>query len=315
MVLEFREDPTKKVSIIFSTERAHRPQVFGEEKQKCPFCRGSESMTPPTTFARPNAFDWKVRCFRNAFPLLSPREEFKGLVGPAFGDHEVIVETGEHGALFQDFQPAQLALVLETYKNRFSAMASREGIACVYLFKNHGRAAGASIEHEHAQIVALPFVPELLEREAAAFDEVSRASGKCFYCSLAETEKENILDENQSFYAVCPPFARFPGETWVIPKMHRASMLDFDAEEDRDFMNLLAFCVKKIYETQGHDYVIAFHNAPAGRDFHFHAEIYPRTNTWAGLELGAGLIVNTKSEKDALKELKADGEEEELLVQ
>ncbi len=316
MVLEFREDPTKGTRVIFSTERARRPMVFGEEeKKKCPFCRGSEAMTPPTTFARPNAFEWRVRCFRNAFPLLSPKQPFQGLVGPAFGDHEVIVETNEHGALFQDLSAEQSALVMEAYKHRFRTLGAREGIKCVYLFKNHGRAAGASIEHEHAQIVALPFVPELIERELAAFDEFSGKEGKCFYCTLLESEGENLLDENNSFHALCPSFARFPAETWLVAKRHFGTMLDFNETEEKDFMALLASCVKKIYEKQGHDYVVAFHNAPAGTEFHFHAEIYPRTNVWAGLELGAGLVVNTKSEKDALKELKKEAEEPEEFLQ
>jgi len=313
MVLEFRQDPTKKTEIIFSTERARRPQVFGaggEEKKKCPFCRGSEAMTPPTTFARPSAVEWKVRCFRNAFPLLSPVKPYAGPVGPAFGDHEVIVETEEHGALFQDLSEAQLALVMEAYKNRFRTIGSREGIACVYLFKNHGRAAGASIEHEHAQIVGLPFVPELLQRELDAFDSFAAENRKCFYCSFAEREGENLLEENDSFAAYCPSFARFPAEVWVVAKRHFTTLLDLAPAEEKDLMAVLTSCVKKVYEKAGHDYVIAFHCAPAGRDFHFHAEIYPRTNIWAGLELGAGLVVNTKSEKDALKELKAEPEEE-----
>ena len=305
MVLEFRQDPTKKAEIIFSTERAKRPNVFGaQEKKACPFCRGSEATTPPTTFSRPHITEWKVRCFRNAFPLLSPVKPYSGPAGPAFGDHEVIVETDEHGALFQDLPEGQLAMVMEAYQNRFKAIAGREGIKCVYLFKNHGKGGGASIEHEHAQIVGLPFVPELLQRELDYFEAYKQEKGKCFYCSMADSEGENLLEENDSFAAFCPSFARFPAEIWIVAKRHCATMVELTPTEQKEFMAIFSSALRKVYEKQGHDYVVAFHSAPAGKDFHFHAEVYPRTNTWAGLELGAGLLVNTKSEKEALKEFK-----------
>ena len=43
------------------------------------------------------------------------------------------------------------------------------GAACVHLFVNDGRAAGASQPHTHAQLVALDFVPALLARERERF--------------------------------------------------------------------------------------------------------------------------------------------------
>ena len=94
-----------------------------------------------------------------------------------------------------------------------------------------------------------------------------------------------------------------PLETWILPKAHRRDLLEFTPKESASFMQLLQKLITK-QSTIYPDYVIAFHQSPKGEDFHFHAEFYPRRNYWAGLELGAGLSVNSRSEQDAVAALK-----------
>ena len=37
---------------------------------------------------------------------------------------------------------------------------------------------------------------------------------------------------------------------------------------------------------------------------HLHVEFYQRKSVWAGVELGAGVIINSHAQKDVLSELK-----------
>ncbi|MBI5228843.1 DUF4931 domain-containing protein [Candidatus Micrarchaeota archaeon] len=290
MVLELRSDPTKKVVVIIANNRIKRPHHHSYAS--CFFCKGNEKMTPKTTFALPDEKNWVVRSFRNQFPVVKPSSK------KAFGEHEVIVETDVHEKLFQDLGEKEGELVFSIYKHRFEALGKRKGIKTVCLIKNHGKDGGASVSHEHAQIISLSVVPPFIEDEAKKL----RKNGKCIFCSLAG-EKKWRLAENKSFIAVCPPFARSSYEIWLICRRHAKSISELSAEEGRDLMGLLKDCIRRIYP-KTESYNLAFHNAPLGKDFHFHVEIYPRTEKYAGLELGFSVVVNPRSEKDVLRELK-----------
>lgn len=215
--------------------------------------------------------------------------------------HEVIVETPRHDELFQELGDEQLSLVFETYKNRFLELEKRARF--VFLFKNHGLASGASIPHEHAQIISLDFVPTLMQRELDAFNKEFRETGESVYCTILHREHKNLLLRRKGFVAFAPSFARFPCEVWIVPERHVRSLVELGEGEALAFMQVLRECVARVTRSAS-DYTIAFHNPPRGANFHFHTEIYPRKNVWGGLELGTGLIVNPKTEKDALKELK-----------
>lgn len=307
---EYRLEPTKQEIVVVAAKRAKRPTVFGKGSAACPFCPGSEHLTPPTTFSLPaGSKKWKVRCFRNAFPILDAHAKFSppksafSWKSQAFGEHEVIVETEEHGKLFQNLDERQLMLVFEAYENRFLELSKIKGIDCVFLFKNHGKAGGASIEHEHAQIVALPFLPPVILREMAFSSLYQQEHGKCFFCEIKKHEKR-VLFENRHFVAVRPSFARFPYEFWLIPKRHVYCFPQLNAVEAKAFMKSLVECVKMVFNVAT-DYNILFHNSPKEGlgGLHFHCEIIPRTNVWAGLELGTGVIVDSRSAEQALQEL------------
>jgi UDPglucose--hexose-1-phosphate uridylyltransferase len=300
MVLQYDVDPTKGALVIVASSRSKRPKVQGQAaKPACPFCPGFEQTTPPATLSLPKHGKWSVRAFENKFPILDPSKPFRGFKqGPAFGYHEVIVETAKHGQLFQDFSKSHLALVFEAWKDRFSKLSAKKGIKCTFLFANHGPKGGASIDHEHAQVTALPFVPPILAAEYAQ----QASTGGCEYCSLAANKKFRVA-ENKTFAAVCIPYSRFAYETWIIPKKHKLSILDFDAREAEDLMELLARAIGRIYPSVP-NYNMAFHQSSSAGKLHFHIEIYPRKDTWAGLELGAGVIVNTSDWRNTLKTLK-----------
>lgn len=307
MVLEFRKDPIKGTIVIVANERALRPL---DPSVSCPFCKGAEKVTPPTKLALPSEKNWTVRCFDNAFAIVKPRGKFKPekkddffYTSPAYGEHEVIVETPDHHQLFMEIKdPAHLAMIFRAYKERYVALCKKKDARYVHLFKNHGRLGGASIEHEHSQIISLPFLPVVIKSEIDNEREYKKRTGKCILCELLEREKQNIILQNESFAVLCPSFARFPFETWIISLEHKKSIAHFSEFEGGQFMQALRTMVEAVFRVS-RDYNVVYHNGVEGEDSHFHAEIYPRPNVWAGLELGTGVIVNTKTEKEAIAAL------------
>lgn len=282
--MKFLLDPTKQIKIILSERRTKRPKVFN--KEACPFCKGNELMTTKETGKLPGE-DWIVRSFRNAFPIISEPH----------GEHDVIVDNCVHGKLFQDLSEKELSLLFSMYRHRFKHLLENPRAQYVLLFKNHGREAGASIEHEHSQILSLPFVPEMIEREASACE------GNCFFCRMLEDEENNLLFETKDFKIISPSFARFPYELWVLSKKHERNLIEFSESKGTQLLQAIAECIKRFYGiTQA--YNLAFHNAPKERNYHFHVEIYPHKVIPGGLELGTGLNVNVKKASEAIKELK-----------
>ncbi|OIO22373.1 hypothetical protein AUJ65_06320 [Candidatus Micrarchaeota archaeon CG1_02_51_15] len=315
MVLEYREDSTKGVLTVVSTERGKRPSVAGKGARKvCPFCPGSESMVPPAVFESEGNKGWSARAFPNKFaivrlPAVGERIAcVEGDFGHSFGSgvHEVIVETRAHNRLFQDFTDSEAMHCLEVYKNRFRELGELKGVESVFLFKNHGGKAGASVEHEHAQIIALPFVPPILAEEARFVKKTLR-QGRCWFCrndEYLERHKGLELAETKHFVAFCPPFGRFPFESWIVAKRHVRSFLEFTPEEDNELMKLLRRVVRAVHDVASEDYVILFHNGFKGGEMHFHVEIAPRPNVWGGLELGTGIIVNSVAGEEGVKKLR-----------
>ncbi len=291
-------DPTKGQIVIVAGKRSKRPRLYSKAKgkQACPFCKGSERLTPPTRFALPNAKNWSTRAFENAFPALKPHGHFKRIPGPAFGEHEVIVETPVHSQLFQDLDEHQLRLVFGTYVNRMKALRKRKGVQRVLLIKNHGLAGGASIPHEHAQIFSFPFKPPLLFHEEWFCDSFKRNTGKCFYCYFSS--RQHAVWENSFAKVVAPEFGRFGFELWVIPKKHVLRLQDLNEKEGVLLLQAIQQCIKKTYG------MVDSYNFVVHETGHLHVEFYPRKSVWAGVELGAGVVINSHAHKDVLKELR-----------
>jgi UDPglucose--hexose-1-phosphate uridylyltransferase len=246
--------------VLHAPQRAARPHAFAGQPriERCPFCPGHESDTPPE-LARIGE-PWRVRVVPNKYP-------------PAEGA-EVIVESPRHDASFENI--ADLGEVLGVYGDRLRAHA---GAAHVALFRNDGPRAGASMAHVHAQLVPLPFVPPRIARELAAF---ARS------CPLCAPEGV-VIGENRSFVHLAPAVSAMPYEQWIVPRRHVASMTALDADERHDLGALLRFALAATRRIG--DFNATFMTFAPSSPAHFHVEILPRITTLAGLELATGTFV------------------------
>ena len=115
----------------------------------CPFCEGNEAETPPETQAvrpgggGPDTPGWLVRAIPNKFPAVAPDE----------GVHEVIVNTPRHVVRFGDLTDDEAELAGGVWADRIAAVEADPRGLWPFLFLNQGAAAGASLQHTHAQLV------------------------------------------------------------------------------------------------------------------------------------------------------------------
>jgi UDPglucose--hexose-1-phosphate uridylyltransferase len=318
---QMRQDPTTKEWVILASERAKRPDDFRREKpflnippfkKECPFCPGNEHLTPPETLAYrrggpSNGPGWWVRVVPNKYPALSldgslERREEKGFfrLMDGVGVHEVVIGSPIHNQVFSVLGDYQASEVLLAYRERYLALREDPRIKLIIIFKNHGPAAGTSLEHTHSQIVGTSVVPSNLRKKLQEAARHYDDHGVCVYCEMIEEELssgERILEETDEFVVLHPFASRFPFETWIVPRRHHASFGSISLEDSKRFAIVLKTTLHKIYSKlndPGYNYVI--HTAPVKDEvedyYHWHLQIIPRLTTTAGFEMGSGMYIN-----------------------
>ncbi len=169
--------------------------------------------------------------------------------------------------------------------------------------------AGASIEHPHAQLVALDFVPPRVEMLLQRFDNAGRdlLGGEI----AAVANGPHVISCDDATVVWCPPAA-------TSPFMMRAALVDaqprFDTARGAE-LHAIAVALRNVLARLGATvgevgYNVVFNTAPGAGDtlFHWWLDIIPRTIVLAGFELGTGLFVNVVDPAlaaEALREVSA----------
>jgi UDPglucose--hexose-1-phosphate uridylyltransferase len=332
---ELRRDPITGRQVLIAPEIASRPWhinigASAAHSDACPFCPGNEAMTPPEVCAErapngaPNTPGWQIRVVPNRYPALEDRADRRADLKEgrdpfykveALGVHEVIIESAQHAVHMNALGPAELAAVLRAYRARFTALKKDSRWKYLLIYKNQGERAGATLEHVHSQLVALPTVP----REAA--DELTGArahfdrTGRCIYCEMIERERkapERLVLDSKCFIALCPFAPRFAFETWILPKQHAAHFASAWDEDLAGLGEILRRFIAKLdaVATQA-PFNYLLRSAPlredAGKFYHWHLEILPQLNRAAGFEWGSGMHMNPVAPEDAARLLRDAG--------
>ena len=327
---ELRKDPITGRWVIISTQRGKRPSDFVREsveikgKGICPFCPGNEGMTPPEILAyrrKGTGRDtpgWTVRVVPNKFPALRIEggldREGDGLFDHmnGVGAHEVIVETPDHNLTMATMSDRSIEEALWAYRDRVVDLKNDRRFRYVLLFKNHGEPAGASLEHTHSQLIALPIVPKRVHEEVDNSKRYYDEKERCIFCDMIhqeiETEKRVIL-ENDQFIAIAPYAPRFPFETWILPRQHSSAFENMPsplygslARLLREFLGRLDSVLSK----PSYNYIV--HTSPIGEEmndhYHWHIEMMPKLTKMAGFEWGTGFYINPTPPEEAARFLR-----------
>jgi UDPglucose--hexose-1-phosphate uridylyltransferase len=254
--------------------------VTDEELDSCPFCEGREDRTPPEVLAlpiegrAPDTPGWSVRVVPNLYP--------------AFERQEVVIHTPRHARSFADLSDVELDAVATAWTARAEAAAA-EGFMYVHPLINEGHGAGASLAHSHSQLVWLRNPPPAVRDE--------RGGG---LHELLETAREQrlIIAGTQDLVAFCHPAGRLPYETMIASEEAR------EPWPDQPALALALMLLRDVVSAlQGVEGFVPW-NAwlHHGRDWHL--ELVPRLAVLAGVELGAGIYVNSLAPEHAAELLR-----------
>jgi len=327
---ELRKDPVVGRWVIIATDRARRPSDFVAEPVRprasaCAFCEGREDQTPPEILAgrppdgKPNGPGWTYRVVPNKFPALRIEGELEPAGEGLFdkmngvGAHEVVIETPQHTASLAGLPVDAVADVLLACRERMLDLKKDPRFAYVLVFKNHGEAAGASLEHPHSQLIATPIIPIMVSEELAGSAQYYALKERCVWCDMVRQERRDgsrMILEAQKFVAVAPFAPRFPFETWILPWHHRAAFEDSTEEELRGVAGILGEILRRINRVLGEPPLnFVLHTAPFREaqleSFHWHLEVIPKLTRVAGFEWGSGFFINPVPPEDAADALRA----------
>ncbi|UCD55163.1 MAG: galactose-1-phosphate uridylyltransferase [Candidatus Omnitrophota bacterium] len=315
---QLRRDPITGRWIIVNYEKVVEPEEFSFERavksnntKKCPFCPGNEHMTPPEIVAHrnigaPNTPGWTIRVVPNKYPALEIKGDLnKQGIGVfdrmnGIGAHEVIVDIPHHMRDVADISDEQAEEIIWSYISRNTDLRKDKRFKYILIFRNYGKSAGASLEHPHSQLIALPIVPKRVNEELNSSLEYYNYKDRCVFCDILVQElsdKERIVEENDFFISFCPFVSRFPYEMWIMPKRHESHFTSLQKEEVKPLGTILRNSMKKLKKLLNnppYNYII--HTSPINgfekEYYHWHIEIMPKLVNVAGFEWGSGFYVN-----------------------
>jgi UDPglucose--hexose-1-phosphate uridylyltransferase len=293
----------------------------------CVFCPHHEDKTPTEILAVRSAGSdanrpgWSLRVVPNKFPALRIEGELEpsgeGLYDRmnGVGAHEVVIETPEHGATLATLPADAVADVLLAYRERMVDLKKDPRFAYILVFKNHGAAAGASLEHPHSQLIATPIIPIMVSEELKGAADYYGIKERCVWCDVVRQERRSrrrVIMEADGFVALAPFAPRFPFETWILPTRHRSAFEETGVEDLRALAELLGGFLRRMRRMdrvlQRPPFNFMLHTAPL-RDgpldhFHWHLEIIPKLTNVAGYEWGSGFFINPTPPEDAAAALR-----------
>ena len=327
---ELRKDAVTGRWVVISTDRQKRPNDFRVERasvigaEHCPFCPGHEGMTPPEVLAfrsnggPPNGGGWDVRVVPNKFPALrvegSLDREGEGLFDRmnGIGAHEVIIETPDHDRSLALMSEPEIERVLWAFRERMLDLKQDRRLRYVLVFKNHGAAAGATLEHPHSQLIALPLVPDFVREEIEGARRHFAAKERCVFCDIIHQELRDdrrVVQENADTIAIAPYASRFPFETWILPKRHGARFEEAPRHEYESLARLLKAVLLRLNRAlEMPPFNLAIHTSPSADDvaeaYHWHIEIMPKLTRVTGFEGGTGFYINPTPPEEAAQVLR-----------
>ena len=339
---ELRQNVLTGHWIAVAPNRGQRPHAAangnGAVPADCPFCPGQESELASVLLEIKGeaAPGWTLRVVPNRYPAFTndaARGEWvdpqvatsgPGLAGglglgpdvpvrvsgalPAVGYQEVIIESPEHGHDLPDLTSAQLGDVIDVYHSRYLAISESAPSCRVFLFRNRGSAAGTSIAHPHAQLIATTAIPPEVRVREIRMLAYHNDHGRCLLCSLPEVEPqwaERLVVENEHYRVFVPWAAEAECEMWIVPRLHQAEFGETSRQQRHALADTVGDALRRLRDRAGDPaYNLMIHSPRRSRSgspaFHWFLQIRPRRAQSAGFELASGIAINASSpERDA----------------
>ena len=332
MVWEQRWHPLRREWVIVSSHRNERPW-HGERVEDraravppyapdCYLCPGNARSS-----GKRNDQYTGVFVFDNDHPCVGPKAptELGTAPGiyksrPASGLARVVCFDCRHNVTLAQLSEEQILMLLEVLQAQYVELGARDEVKHVHVFENKGEVVGVSNPHPHCQIYATNFVFKTIEIEAEAQREYMAKHGKPLFQDIIATEESDdrrLLVRRDRALSFVPYFARYPYETYVVPRAMHPSLASLTRAELVDFAAVLRETLIRFDNLwkMSFPYVMVLHQAPTdGREhpgFHFHIQIHPPLRKpgllkyLAGPEIGGGNFLNDTAPEEKAAELRA----------
>ena len=312
---QLRKDLVSGTWVVYLTETEKKPS-FSKEKtikkeskkdlENCPFCKKNiaSQKEDVLVYLKDNK-DWSLKVFPKKSPAFC--SDYKDISGREYGPFEVIDGVGYHEILvtedhqkdIPDLEVVGVAEIIDAYQERYIALMNRKHIKYISIFKNYGQEAGALLGHPHSQIIAMPVIDTDVFRSLSGSENYYQSHSECVHCVMIDWEKESgkrVIFENEEFIIICPFVSKVPFEMRIYPKRHLSYFERITDEQKIKLAEAMKFCLSKLKKNLNDPaYNLFLHTAPCNGQtydhYHWHFEIFPKTNIQAGLELSTGIKV------------------------
>lgn len=332
---EFRQDIVSGEWILVAGGIKKKPNFFVAKKPKaskknCPFETSGKINNETPLYWVPRVkvnegekkklSSWFLQVVPNKFPVLRPHKmcPVPASSGPymkmaGVGFQEVVI-TRDHDKSLGQLKNEEVESVIDAYISRYLSLKKEKCVAYILIFHNHGPSAGATVGHPHSQIIALPIIPLDVSRSLKGSEKYFVKHGKCAHCEVLKKEfrdNKRIIIKNKDFVAISPFASHFSFETRIYPIKHRAKFEEINDSEKKNLAQILRQTLAKVRKAMNDtNFNFFIHTAPVKSEnflhYHWHLEILPRTNIWAGLELGSGTEVVKIPPEEAAKILRSE---------
>lgn len=295
---EIRKDYVLDRYVIISPRRSKRPHQLKETKDivisSSPFT--SEYLKTVKIIDSLGQGKKKIVVLANIFPAVTLNNS------KAYGTQEVIVETLDPLVRLSDLPVAHIIQLLKMYGRRVRALMKLKKIQYILCLKNEGVAAGASLQHEHSQIFATEIIPSGIEKEAMRLEEYYKKYNRNYYSDLIKKEMKSSrrIYEDKYIAAFAPYASAFQYEVWIFTKREVDNISMLNKGELESVAKVLKNILSKLKKL-GLSYNYFCRQVVSDTHQHFCLKIEPRGSTWAGVELDAGLIINSVPPEEAAK--------------
>ncbi len=311
-----RWHPLRREWVIYASHRQNR--TFLPPKDYSPLAV-SKREDFPTEIPEGN---YEVAVFENLFPSLNlttnQAPKMKVLTQPSRGVCEVVVFTQNPDTSLGFLARERIELILRVLAERTEELKKIKDIKYVLAFENRGVEMGVTLHHPHGQIYSYSFLPPVQERFLDSMRMYFEENNSGLMEKIIQDEKQDgrrIIFETEKVLCFVPAFARYPYETWIVPKRKVGLLHEMTDEEFFDLSLVLKILLLKFDHLwmRPFPYLMTFNQTPVKGEYpyaHFFIQITPpyrsidRLKYLAGTELGAGIFVNDSLPEEKAQELR-----------
>ncbi len=166
--------------------------------------------------------------------------------------------------------------------------------------------AGREPDFAPSQMIVYPPEKNFCDLSMRHAQTFYQDNDKCLWCAMIDHELEldqRIVKASEDYIILEPYAARFPFETYIMPRDHISSYQKTPHGLVEALAKLCAQYVPRIYEeSKQSDFSVFLHHVSTDDSrcdyLHWYLQLIPFMNTWAGFEIATAMHINVTTPED-----------------